>query len=200
MGAVVDARWRANSERPPDSREGAEAVARKRTVEPDPDDLRKDLLAAMAAARELGPEMDTAIVDAHLRRHYGEGALEAPRAVQPATPPPAPAPRAPSAMGPYLGAGLAVLPIVAVLIVAAVVGWHAFPFLFFLWPLFAWGAFGRRRMWRHYGGGYRYRGRWDGGQGYDRGDWRERRDDGITEVGYRGDTARGRVVSVGEIV
>ena len=199
MGAVVDARRRASCERPPGSREGAEAVARKRTVEPDPEDLRKDLLAAMAAARELGPEMDTAIVDAHLRRHYGEEALEAPRAVQPATPPP-PAPRAPVApMGLYLGAGLAVLPIVAVVIVAAVLGWHAFPFLFFLWPLFAWGAFGRRRMWRHYGG-YGYGRRWDGGREYGRDDWRGHRDDGMTEVGYQGATAGGRVVSKGEII
>ena len=199
MGAVVDARRRASSDRPPDSREGAEAVARKRTVEPDPEDLRKDLLAAMAAARELGPEMDTAIVDAHLRRHYGEEALEAPRAVQPATPPPAPAPRAPAHTGLYLGAGLAVLPIVAVVIVAAVLGWHAFPFLFFLWPLFAWGAFGRRRMWRHYGG-YGYGRRWDGGREYGRDDWRGHRDDGMTEVGYQGATAGGRVVSKGEII
>jgi hypothetical protein len=167
-------------------------------VEPDPEDLRKDLLAAMAAARELGPEMDTALVDAHLRRHYGEGALEAPRTVQPVPPRPAPIPaqRASLPGVPYAWAGLAVLPIACMALVALAVGWHAFPLLFFLWPLFALGAAGRRRRWRDYGG-YRYGRRWDGGWGYGGND---RRDDGMTELANRGSADHRRVVSIGEIV
>ncbi len=167
-------------------------MARKRTVEPDPEDLRKDLLATMAAARDLGPEMDSALVDAHLRRHYGPQALEAPKAVQPAPR----AERTPAQTALYLQTGLAALAIAAVVLAVAV--WHAFPLLFFLWPLFAFGAFGRRRR-RGYGGyRYGYGRRW--GDGSD--DWRDRaeRDDGLTEVAHRDTVGHGRVLSAGEII
>jgi hypothetical protein len=53
-------------------------MVRKALPSPDPEDVRKDLLAALAAGRELGPEMDAAIVDAHLRRHFGD-ALNQPK-------------------------------------------------------------------------------------------------------------------------
>jgi hypothetical protein len=168
-------------------------MARKRTVEPDPEDLRKDLLAAMAAARELGPEMDSALVDAHLRRHYGPEALEAPRAVQPAPR----VERSPAQTALYLQTGLAALAIVAVVLAVAV--WHAFPLLFFLWPLFAFGAFGRRRRWGRGGYRYGYGRRWDDG----REDWPDgagRRDDGLTEIADNRGVGRGRVVSAGEII
>jgi hypothetical protein len=174
-------------------------MARKQTVDPDPEDLRKDLLAALAAGRELGPEMDTAIVDAHLRRHYGEEAM---RSVQPATPPPTPArvQRDPMAVGMYLQAGMTTVVIVAV--VAAVVIWQAFPLLFFLWPLLAFGAFGRRRGWGH--GRYRYDRRWDRRGWYDerneQDDWHGPRDDGMTTVAHLGGSGHSRVVSYGEIV
>lgn len=39
------------------------------TPQPDPEDLHKDLLATMAASRELGPEMDKALVDSYMERH-----------------------------------------------------------------------------------------------------------------------------------
>ena len=35
----------------------------------DPEDARKDLLATLAASRELGPEMDHALVDSFLDKH-----------------------------------------------------------------------------------------------------------------------------------
>ena len=39
------------------------------TPQPDPEELHKDLLATMAASRELGPEMDKALVDSYMERH-----------------------------------------------------------------------------------------------------------------------------------
>ena len=39
------------------------------TPQPDPEDLHKDLLATMAASRELGPEMDKALVESYMERH-----------------------------------------------------------------------------------------------------------------------------------
>jgi hypothetical protein len=130
-------------------------MARKQTINPDPEDLRKDLLAALAAGRELGPEMDTAIVEAHLRRHYG------PEAIQPANPKPKPAAvveRAPMRRNVMIPPMMLLLGIVAFAAVAIATGGHL---LWLLWPLmflgWTWGG-GYRRWYRRQRGGS-----WSGG-------------------------------------
>lgn len=40
-----------------------------KSPQPNPEDLHTDLLATMAASRELGPEMDKALVDSYMERH-----------------------------------------------------------------------------------------------------------------------------------
>src|SRR5690349_8171524 len=111
-------------------------MARNDRPAPDREDMRKDLLAALAAARELGPEMDDSLADAHLRRHFGEQPL---RAVQPR-------PRAD--VMPYVAALLG--PLVLALSIAAVVGLlfftHGFGF-WFIWPLLFFGFGWRRGPW-----------------------------------------------------
>jgi hypothetical protein len=145
--------------RPPE-RSGAETVARNSTPNPDPEDMRKDLLAALAAGRELGPEMDSAIVDAHLRRHFGDAA-EKPKA-------PAVVERRPLDLSPL------VVPLTMVVGLAAYVAvlWFSGGHLWFLfWPLMAWGWWGwgghRGRGMRRY---ERYQARrdarWGGDDGY----------------------------------
>jgi hypothetical protein len=136
-------------------------MARNDRVTPDREDMRKDLLAALAAARELGPEMDSSLVDAHLRRHYGE---QPQRAVQPRPR----TDRAPlvtaSTLAPMVMALCAVL-CVAAFVALASFG-HGFGFWFFL-PLLFFGFGMRRARWgRHYGRYYgrrwdRYDRRWD---------------------------------------
>jgi hypothetical protein len=127
-------------------------MARKELVNPDPEDLRKDLLAALAAGRELGPEMDRAIVDAHLRRHYGDAARPA------AQPKPQVAVRRAS-IGPDVLRAMMILAGVATF-AAVLVLTHGFG-IWFVWPLliwgWGWGRGGRRGGW---GGGYR-NDRWD---------------------------------------
>jgi hypothetical protein len=126
-------------------------MARNDQVTPDREDMRKDLLAAMAAARELGPEMDSSVVDAHLRRHFGE---QPQRAVQQR-------PRADVApFNPMYVLG----PLMAALCIAALVSvlffTHGWGF-WFIFPLLFWGFGWRRGGWgRHYYG-RRYDRRWD---------------------------------------
>jgi hypothetical protein len=47
-------------------------MADRTPVPRDPEDERADLLATLAAARELGPEMDKSIVDSYLERRKSE--------------------------------------------------------------------------------------------------------------------------------
>src|SRR5690349_23308885 len=57
-------RWRRRVE----GVEGAEHMADRTPVPRDPEDERADLMATLAAARELGPEMDKSIADSYLER------------------------------------------------------------------------------------------------------------------------------------
>lgn len=107
-------------------------MARKTTPNPDPQDLRTDLLAALAAGRELGPEMDAAIVDAHLRRHFGD-AVDKPKA--PVVVERQPVDLRPFVMPLMMVVGLAAF--IAVLVLTHGWGW------FLIWPLMAWGCWGR---------------------------------------------------------
>lgn len=142
-------------------------MARNDQVTPDREDMRKDLLAALAAARELGPEMDSSLVDAHLRRHYGE---QPQRALQP---------RPRTDRAPLVTASTLapmVMALCAVLCAAAFVALASFGVLsslgrgsgFWLFlPLLFLGFAMRRAAWgRHYGRYYgrrwdRYDRRWD---------------------------------------
>jgi hypothetical protein len=126
-------------------------MARNDQVTPDREDMRKDLLAAMAAARELGPEMDSSLADAHLRRHFGE---QAQRAVQP---------RPRTDLAPVITANV-LAPLMMVLCVAAFVSLLVFSHgavWWLFWPLMIFG-FGWRRSgpWGHHYG-RRYDRRWD---------------------------------------
>jgi hypothetical protein len=124
------------------TREELITMARNTTPQPDPDDLRKDLLAALAASRELGSEMDSAIVDAHLRRHYGESTQHRKPAV---------VERRPLDLSPIMLPLSMLVGLVAFLAVL----WFSHGMLWFLfWPLMAWGWWGRRR-WGSYGRDWR---------------------------------------------
>ncbi len=124
-------------------------MARNDQPIPDREDMRKDLLAALAAARELGPEMDSSLADAHLRRHFGE---QPQRAVQA---------RPRTDLTPYVAGMLG--PLMMALCIAAFVSvlffTHGFGF-WFIFPLLFFGFGWRRGPWgRQYG---RYYGRrWD---------------------------------------
>jgi hypothetical protein len=47
---------------------GAATMSNK-PVQPDPEEQHKDLLATLAASRELGPEMDRALAESYLQKH-----------------------------------------------------------------------------------------------------------------------------------
>jgi len=71
--------------------EEAMAMAGKTPMPRDPEDQQNDLLATLAAARELGPDMDKALVESYLQRQPPQPQPKAPApappaAVQPATP------------------------------------------------------------------------------------------------------------------
>jgi hypothetical protein len=134
-------------------------MARKAAL--DPEDLRQDLLAALAAGRELGPEMDTSIVDSYLKKHPANAAHAPARTTS--------APAVAGSQVPldaWLRAGVPVMG-VAILVVAMVFApGHA---VWLLWPLFGWGFFGffgfgarGRRHWGRVGYGAGQRGcSWD---------------------------------------
>jgi hypothetical protein len=165
-------------------------MARKELVSPDPEDLRKDLLATLAAGRELGPEMDSALVDAHLRRHFGDTPQ---RAVQPRRPA-APSPLVAQTLLPTFMIMLGVAAFVAIVVATKGMGWWLF------WPLMLWGwGWGGRRRWG-YGGHRRYDRRWDrysprsyGRDGHDG-------QDGDGYVSYQGSDNRPDTNTVHEVV
>lgn len=131
-------------------------MANNKAPSPDPEEMRKDLLAALAAGRELGPEMDAAIVDAHLRRHYGDAA----RAKAPAAAVVEHEAFQPAAYLPALMLVLGMVAYITVLIVTRGAFWWLF------WPFMACGWWGwgsrhrhaardvrrRYRQYRRYGG------------------------------------------------
>lgn len=112
-------------------------------TDPHAEDDHADLLATLAAARELGPDMDKALAESYMQRRKANTPARQRNAE----------PRPPVN---YSYVGLSVLPVilVAVLIAAAVIsgqGW----FWFFLFPLF-WGGWWRRGWRRRYGYDDRY--------------------------------------------
>ncbi len=100
----------------------------KNLPQQDPEDARTDLLAAMAASRELGPEMDKAVVDSYMQKHH---AVSPQPAAQPATQ----APRASSGeLISFMGMGLGLVAFITVLVVSHGMLWWMF------WPLMCWAG------------------------------------------------------------
>jgi len=123
------------------------------------EDRRADLMAMLAASRELGPEMDTSLVDSYMaRRPDEEGREERARRQGIVAGPGGGQPRP---FGWPLGLTL-ICALVTVGVIASVVtfafgapagdqrGFFPFPwiFLWFLFPLFGWGWWGRRGYYR----------------------------------------------------
>jgi hypothetical protein len=88
-----------------------------------PDEMRTDLLAILAAGRELGPEMDATLADSYLRQH------PAPSSARQQSAPPAPS-AIPRSLLPWAGALVA---LAVVLVALAASGGHAFWLLWLLW-------------------------------------------------------------------
>jgi hypothetical protein len=115
---------------------------------PNHDEQRTDLLAMLSAARELGPEMDTSLVDSYMSRHAAEAERNRQRAVgQPGQPG---ALRNGRALW-YIGLGVLGGALLLGTIAAGAQGgrgWFPFwlPWLFFPWIFFVF--FGRRSMYR----------------------------------------------------
>ena len=119
------------------------------------EEARKELLATLAASRELGPEMDHTLVDRYIDEHVKAGAGKASRAVAPQQPSQAPAPRDPNGFTPMM----AVVPVIVLgaIVVAAIVSghWWLIFALFWLAPMMGFGMWGRRN------GRGRRRGHWN---------------------------------------
>ncbi|MGZ6390959.1 MAG: hypothetical protein ACXWQZ_17095 [Ktedonobacterales bacterium] len=136
-------------------------------TDPNAEDDHADLLATLAAARELGPDMDKALADSYMQRRKANTAARPRNA----------APRPPVNYGFVARSVLPVIVIAA--IIAAVIFGHGW-FWFFLLPLF-WGGWGWRRGWYGYDRYNRRRDYHDERSEWrrdDRGEWRRaRRDD-----------------------
>ncbi len=103
-----------------------------------PEDPHTDLLATLAASRELGPEMDAALVESYLRKH--------PMPAERREPPTRTLRLAPDG----LLAAMSFVAVAAIFVTAMVLsGGHAF-WLFWL-PLVVGGWWWRWRIWRPYG-------------------------------------------------
>ena len=103
----------------------------------DAEDARTDLLAAMAASRELGPEMDKAVVDSYMEKHHP---VSPQPAAQHLTQPAAPSGEMFSSMVMCLG----IVAYVALLVVSHGMLWWMF------WPLMGWAGW----RWHNWSGDY----------------------------------------------
>ncbi|HKV83499.1 MAG TPA: hypothetical protein VJN88_03015 [Ktedonobacterales bacterium] len=101
----------------------------RNTPQPDPEDIHKDLLATMAASRELGPDMDKALVESYMERH--PELKGAPQQAQALTQP-QPTNR-PDLLG-FSGMGVMMIGYITLLIVTHGELWWMF------WPMMAWGG------------------------------------------------------------
>lgn len=134
-------------------------------TDPHAEDDHADLLATLAAARELGPDMDKALAESYMQRRKAN-TLARPRNA---------APRPPVNFG-FVGQSFVSVIVIAAIIVAALSGhWW---FWFFLFPL-CWGGWGWRRGMRR--GWYGYDDRHDRQRAYhderraEREEWRRAR-------------------------
>lgn len=95
--------------------------------QPDPEDLHQDLLATMAASRELGPEMDKALVDSYMERHPELKGQQKQALTQPETH------TRPDIVG-LTGMSVGMIGYIVLLIVSHGSLWWMF------WPMMAWGG------------------------------------------------------------
>lgn len=104
-------------------------------TDPHAEDEHNDLLATLAAARELGPDMDKALAESYLQRRKSSTPAR-PRNAEP---------RPPMNVGFVAQAALPAVMIAALVIGALLFSSHGW-ILFFLLPL-CWGGWRRRRGW-----------------------------------------------------
>ncbi|HEV2461510.1 MAG TPA: hypothetical protein VGS80_24410 [Ktedonobacterales bacterium] len=115
-------------------------MAAQQPISQDPEEKQADLLATLAAARELGPDMDKALAESYLQRQRAEAA---PKQSVVAQPPQAPQ-RPNEALRPiFMCAGL--IAFVALLIVSH--GWLWFTFFPLMWWTGWWWRGGSRAEW-----------------------------------------------------
>ncbi|MEO7000756.1 MAG: hypothetical protein ABI068_03050 [Ktedonobacterales bacterium] len=118
------------------------------------EEARKELMATLAASRELGPEMDHTLVDRYIEEHVKAGAGKASRAVAQQPQPQTLAVRDPNRFTPMM----AVVPmiILGAIVVAAIVTGHIWLIfaLFWLGPMLGFGMWGRRNGNRRYRRGH----------------------------------------------
>lgn len=107
-------------------------------TDPHAEEEHSDLLATLAAARELGPEMDKALAESYLQRRKASAPSRARNA----------GPRPPVNYGFVAQAVVPVAMIAAVILAAILFSFHGW-FWFLLIPLF-WGGWRRRRGWYGY--------------------------------------------------
>lgn len=130
-------------------------MADRTPVPRDPEDERADLMATLAAARELGPEMDTSIADSYLERRKSEaraGVVPSASANSQSGPSgqgimPHQTPGTPSGIA---AVGMLLFPLIGIAIFAAILfafGWHAGWWLF--WIPLAMGGWWRRMWYPH---------------------------------------------------
>lgn len=110
----------------------------KTTPQPDPEDAHKDLLATLAASRELGPEMDRALAESYMQKH------------QAATPAPAPQNQQVTLPSRFNSSDLAsaivmVAGIAAFVTLLIVFGSHAWAFIWIFFIFGGWRWFGWNR-------------------------------------------------------
>jgi hypothetical protein len=115
-------------------------MAAQQPIHQDPEEKQADLLATLAAARELGPDMDKALAESYLQRQRAEAAPKQPVVAQ--------TPQAPQQPGEamravFMCAGL--IAFVALLIVSH--GWLWFTFFPLMWWTGWWWRGGSRAEW-----------------------------------------------------
>ncbi len=98
---------------------------------PDPEDEHKDLMAMIAAGRDLGPEMDKALADSYMERHKNEQKHAEPQA-QPVVPQ---QPQQSWGASPWNLTAFGALPLILFIMLLVVSGGHLW-WLIFVWPAF----------------------------------------------------------------
>jgi hypothetical protein len=109
-------------------------------VQPNPEETHADLLATLAAGRELGPEMDKALAESYIQRHPELAGKQQAVVAQPEQQ----RQLSPDVVG-LAGMGIGV---VAYLAVLAASGGHLW---WMFWPIMAWSGW-RWGWWGHHGG------------------------------------------------
>ena len=118
-------------------------MARGRQPQSDPEDTKADLMAMLAASRELGPEMDKAVIDSYLGRHKDEATNQPAQQAQGMVPQQQTQALDSNQIAPMVFGGFLVIAFIAALVVSQGKLW----WLIFCLPAFGWGG----RRWYGYG-------------------------------------------------